>query len=713
MIDRAGSTTLANLLRARAEDIAAAWGHGPPARLGDVGSLVRRLAQRVEPSTDPGPPGTTPPAPSGVTSYVAPDAGQDVADLMAEHARLRRCILEVVDRDATSLAAGEVLVLDEALDEALAEAVVRHTAARHRTLAALDRIAAASLDCRDASGFLAQLLLVLVESAEDVDTAVLLLREGDVLRARAAVGLEEDVANRLTIRIGEGFAGRIAARGEALLLRDARNDPLVESPAIRRRGVRALFGVPLFQDGEVIGVAQIGSIDVDDFAPEDLQLFHTVAERAGALIRQQLARDALQAATRRLALLAEASAVLGASLDEEEILDALPRLVVPYAADWCAIDLVEGEGFRRAVLVHSDPHRVALARRLQEQHGHRFDGRAGPARVIRTGQPELYRRVSESILAELANGPEQLEALRSFRLVSLMVLPLRTRNHTLGALTLATDVSGRTFDPDDVTFARELAARVALAVDNSHLYQAAFRELEARRDAEAQLARAVTARDGLIAAVNHDVRGPLQSILLNADALTRTIPEAEVRMRQRAESIRRATQRVARLTEDLVSLAAIDSGHSSVTLAPEEARAVLEEAVDIALPIAAASGRTLQPEVVGEPGRVLADRDEVARVLHNLLMNAIRAAPSGGTIVARVIRHGPVVRFEVKDSGPGIPPDQLNRVFERGRSCPMGASGAGLGLVIAKAIVEAHHGRIGADSVVGQGSTFWFTLPVA
>ncbi len=158
----------------------------------------------------------------------------------------------------------------------------------------------------------------------------------------------------------------------------------------------------------------------------------------------------------------------------------------------------------------------------------------------------------------------------------------------------------------------------------------------------------------------------------------------------------------------------MQAGRLELKPLPTAAAALVETAVNAYQAMAA--GQALRLEAAVHPGvsEVVADRDRLHIVFANLLTNAIRHTPAGGSIHVRAYPADGVVRFEVADTGEGIPQEYLQKIFERFYRVPGAPSGsAGLGLSIAKEIVEAHGGEIGVESKVGQGSTFWFTLSVA
>jgi chemotaxis family two-component system sensor kinase Cph1 len=229
--------------------------------------------------------------------------------------------------------------------------------------------------------------------------------------------------------------------------------------------------------------------------------------------------------------------------------------------------------------------------------------------------------------------------------------------------------------------------------------------------------RAVRARNELLAVVSHDLRGPLSAVLLQAEVmlhLTRGGDQdgAHV-LHGSAERIRRSAAHMKALTDDLLDLASIEAKRFSLHLKSVESREVVEEAMLAASPLAEAKRITLAVELLDMP-RVEADPERIFRVLSNLLGNAIKFTPDGGHITVRAERTGDHLSIAVKDTGPGIAADQLPHVFDRyWKAQSSSQAGAGLGLYIASGIVEAHGGKIWAESPAGGGATLTFTLPLA
>jgi len=167
--------------------------------------------------------------------------------------------------------------------------------------------------------------------------------------------------------------------------------------------------------------------------------------------------------------------------------------------------------------------------------------------------------------------------------------------------------------------------------------------------------------------------------------------------------------------DDLLDLSRIQGGRVELLRRPVRARSLLDEAVAAARDAAAGAGVALavRPGEADE-AEVAADPERVALVLSNLVSNALRHSPAGAAVTLATARAGQAVRFEVIDAGEGIPREYLDRIFERFFRVPgRQAGGVGLGLYLVREIVQAHGGEVGVESTPGQGSRFWFTLPLA
>jgi signal transduction histidine kinase/putative methionine-R-sulfoxide reductase with GAF domain len=547
--------------------------------------------------------------------------------------------------------------------------------------------------------FLESLLRAVLESTEAVDTAVVLLREGDVLRVRAAVGLEEEVEQGFFVRILEGFAGRIAASRQPLFIRDAGREPDIESKAIREKGVRALYGVPMMREGQVIGVAHIGSLTAYEFSEEDKLLFRTMVSRAtSGVVKAQILAD-LRRAEAAQRFLSDASRQFAESLNYEATLKKIAHLAVPTIADWCVVDLVEDGRIRRVSVAHSDPSREQLARDLEEQYPVDAEAPSGVPNVIRTGLSEWRDEITDGELAGLALGPQHLTILRRLGITSYIVAPMSLRGDVLGTIALVTSDAKRRYSAFDVLVAEDLARRAAAAIDNARLYS----------DAQ----NAIAVRERVLAVVSHDLRNQLGIIGMGANLLVRSAPSLESApdINKPIETIQRTVGTMQHLVDDLLDMASIHAGRLSFDPEWVELEPILEEAHQSHEVIARAKGLRVQADFAVHGVRVCADRKRILQVLGNLLGNAIKFTDSGGIMLQAETRSGEAM-IVVRDTGPGIPSSELETIFEPYRTIRReGKAGTGLGLYIARGIVQAHGRRLWVESTPGAGSSFFFTLP--
>lgn len=261
-----------------------------------------------------------------------------------------------------------------------------------------------------------------------------------------------------------------------------------------------------------------------------------------------------------------------------------------------------------------------------------------------------------------------------------------------------------------VAVATELAdTQRALSRERTRLSRALERAEEARQRAE----QATRSRDEVLSVVAHDLRNPVNSIVLAVDALlTMELPVARRMALLRA--IEQAAHGMDRLIRDLLDVARIESQRLRLELRSEPVAPILGEIEALFGLKAAEKSIALTTAVEAGLAPVRADRGRVVQVLSNLVGNALKFTQPAGRVEVRVAPSNGDALFSVSDNGPGIPPEELPHIFERfWQPREQRKGGTGLGLAIARGIVEAHGGRIHAESTPGAGSTFRFTIPLA
>ena len=475
-----------------------------------------------------------------------------------------------------------------------------------------------------------------------------------------------DVVDVTTLAPHEGLAARVLRGGLAVDQGSA---------LLRRRGGEATIEhscAPLRNEsGDLVGVVLV---------------LRDVTERRRADARRRF--------------IDEASWLLASSaLDYEGTLEAVAGLGVPRLADWCILDVAELDGsLGRAAITHVDRARASLCERLTAQRR----GPPGFGLGVLRGDTAGYAGEVIAELVAAADDPAYAARLRGLPDDAAISVALRARDRVLGAMTFVCAESGRTFGPDDVALAQQLANSAALAIDNARLYR------------EAQRVNRV--KDEFLATLSHELRTPLNAILGWARLLRMGKLEDGARARA-LETIERNALSQAQLIEDLLDVSRIISGKFRVEVRTVDMPAVTEAAVEAVRLAAEAKAIALVARIEPVP-KLAGDPTRLQQVVWNLLSNAIKFTPKAGRVEVRLASVESHVELSVTDNGQGIGADFLPYVFDRFRQADgtttRAHSGLGLGLAIVRHLVELHGGSVRASSDgEGRGSAFVVRLPVA
>lgn len=402
--------------------------------------------------------------------------------------------------------------------------------------------------------------------------------------------------------------------------------------------------------------------------------------------------------------LARLGGVLSTTLDYDSTLTSVAHLAIPHLADCCILDVREGSDFMRSIAsVHEDPEDT---KRLRAFDGRRTKDQPWPfpvAEALDTARPIVRRTDDPEWEAELAgrSGAPMLELCRALGMRAYITVPLIAREEPIGTLTLVSTDARRAYDEVDVSLAEEIASRSAFAIENAWLYQSA--QLASR------------ARDEVLDLVSHDLRNPLSAISMCARVLQEHPPGDAKGRDELTSAILESTHLMHRLIQDLLDVSAIESGRLTMHRSAEDVSAMVAAVLPMVQHAAEERGVLLSLDVAEGLPPVDVDPVRVEQVVANLLVNAIKFTEPGGAISVRADATAPFVYVQVRDTGCGIPTDALPNIFNRywhsSRKGPLASTG--LGLSIARGIVEAHGGSIAVASAVGVGSTFTFTLPIA
>ncbi|MEJ8835153.1 ATP-binding protein [Ramlibacter sp. AN1133] len=405
-----------------------------------------------------------------------------------------------------------------------------------------------------------------------------------------------------------------------------------------------------------------------------------------------------------LHFLAQASAELAALTDSPATMQRIARLAVPHFADWCAVDMLEGGNrFERVAVAHVDEAKVRLAHELHERYPPDPAAPGGAWNIVRTGRPELVPVITPQMLEASIGDGAYREAVRSLGLHSYMGVPLLSHGTVLGVMSFITSDSRRVFTERDLLHATDLAARAAVAIQNAEL-------LDTLRSSDA-------AKDVFLATLAHELRNPLAPIVNSLELLARA-EEPRKLLPQALSILRRQTTHLTRLVDDLLDLARINSGKIELKREPLDLRDALRAAVETCQPLIDRRRHSLTVELPGEPALVRGDAVRLTQVFANLLNNAAKYTPEKGRIEVRMELGEGTVEVSVSDSGAGIAPELLPRMFELFTQAPRAAAleqqGLGIGLFLVKGLVQMHEGRITAQSAgAGRGSRFTVSLPSA
>ncbi|HEY8945622.1 MAG TPA: PAS domain S-box protein, partial [Polyangiaceae bacterium] len=345
--------------------------------------------------------------------------------------------------------------------------------------------------------------------------------------------------------------------------------------------------------------------------------------------------------------LAEVGPLLAMTLGYEETLGMIAQLAVRDLADLCVVDIVENGVIRRLKVLAREPAQAWIAEALMRSP---FDrGRphiVGP--VAETNKPLLIERVTPDDIASWAQNEERLRALRGLDPTSVLAVPLLAGDRLLGVVALLS--SKRPYGPADLQLAEELAYRAALSLENARLYR------------EAQ--RAVQARDDVLGVVAHDLRNPLNSIVMQASLIRRRTDEPE-RIAKSADAIERAANRMNRLIQDLLDVVRMEAGRLSLRRDRQNTGQVVSEAIEAQKPLAESTSMALRVDLREDLPDIWVDRDRLLQILENLVGNALKFTEPGGSVIVGAAPQEGCVLFWIADTGIGVAPKDIPHLFDR------------------------------------------------
>jgi PAS domain S-box-containing protein len=405
-----------------------------------------------------------------------------------------------------------------------------------------------------------------------------------------------------------------------------------------------------------------------------------------------------------LRFLAQASEELAGLTDYQGTLDRIAHLAVPEFADWCMVDILSEHGaLERVAVAHRQPQMEHYAREMHRRYPPdpaRIAG-AGPLHVLQTGQAERIAEITEDLLQGAVQQRDYLEVLRAMGVHSYIGVPLAVRGRTFGVVTFVTAESRRRYGSRDLALAEDLARRAAVAVENAMLLRT--------------VQESDRAKDVFLATLAHELRNPLAPVW-NGLAIIARAPHDAQRVVQVAGMIERQVGQLVRLVDDLLDVSRITTGKIELKKQPADLAAVLRSAIETSRPHIESARQGLSLVLPDEPVQVDGDPVRLAQVFANLLNNASKYTPPGGQIDL-IVQAGPdAVEVRVRDTGEGLAPEMLTRVFglftQVSHPAERHQGGLGIGLSLVEGLVRLHGGTVEARSPgLGAGSEFIVRLP--
>ena len=402
-----------------------------------------------------------------------------------------------------------------------------------------------------------------------------------------------------------------------------------------------------------------------------------------------------------LGFLSEAGNVLSVLVDMESTVQSVARLAVRFVADFCIVDMIDELGrIQRMAYAHRNVAQESLLRQSLDLNPLDWESGGPVVGVLRNKQPVLMGEVSPGYLDAISRSAEHRRILAELNPVSWMIVPLLVREKVIGAITFASTDPRRRYSTAELELVTELGRRVAAAGDNVRLYS--------------ELCESQRQKDDFLAMLAHELRNPLAAIQYANQLATLTKNDDSTA----TEVIDRQVKNLAHLIDDLLDVSRITRDKIQLRKEAVDGRLLIDRALASVGPVIAARRHKLVAELSSAPMPLCADPVRVEQILVNLLSNAAKYTPEGGKITVRAFPLDGQVVYKIKDTGIGIPPEMLPRVFELftqvDRSLDRSQGGLGIGLTVVRKLAEMHGGSVSAASEgLGQGSEFTVRLPIA
>lgn len=514
------------------------------------------------------------------------------------------------------------------------------------------------------------------------------------LKTMAARNVDQETVDGRSMEISRTVVQRAASTGQPILTDNAQEDDrFAGHQSVVGYQLRSIMCAPLRARGRIIGAVYVDNrLFTSVFSKEDLALLEAFTNQAAmAIDNARLFTQTDQALARRveeLSLFQRIDQELNRSLDLNRVLSL--------ALGW-AVGLTTAEGGSIG-LFEKDENELLFLRLLAHAGG----DESHETQMVPADHPVLAQVLAEQNSIHLRNV-SAAQAVDGTVAAAQLAVPIKREGTVIGLITLESQ-HGTGFGPEDISFVDRLADRAAVAIENSRLYEA--------------IQAANKAKNDFISVVTHELRIPMTSIRGYTDLiLGGLVGPLTDQQKDFLGTIRRNLDRMSVLIRDLSDINRIESGRMKFELGSFGLDEALEDVISSLRETIDGRQQMLMVEIEPDFPQVYADRTRISQVLTNLISNANKYTPNGGEITVRASANGQFAQVEVVDNGLGISEEDQAKLFTQffrsDDSAVREQTGWGLGLSIVKKMVEAQGGEISCYSILGQGSTFTFTIPLA